>query len=206
MSGATLSHSEATPIVREAWYKIHGREPTTLETLYTQAIASLETGYGRAGQFAAMAANGQYNWGAEQRRRGADGECPPGFASGIDQGQVCFYVFPSDVDAAAAFIRTLTKTKWDIIPAMTGSPEDVATAMRRAPAYYGGPPGTEEQKIAAYANAIRQNAKNIGATLEQAGETVKTKVKSNAGVIIAGLALLGIAGGGTYYAKREKLI
>lgn len=168
-----LSHSQASSIVHQAWVKVHGREPTESERNYAQAIALLETGYGRIGQFAQMAARGKYNWGAIQARPNADGSCPVNYEPGIDQGNVCFRVFPSDIDAAAEFIKQLTlpygpatfqQRRQGTLNAMNGgSPEDVARAMRTptSVAYYAGPAGTEEQKVAYYANAIRSNLNRI---------------------------------------------
>ena len=162
---AALSHSQARTIVRDAWRLVHDREPTDNELLYTQAIALLETGYGRIGQFAAMADRGQFNWGALERRRLPDGSCPRGTAPGTDVGQVCFYVYESDTLAAAAFIRTLTKRHWPVIQAMQGSAEDVARAMRVPPAYYSGLSGNEQDRINAYANAISNSIRRIGANV-----------------------------------------
>ena len=165
---ARLSHSEARKIVQDAWTRVHGRAPSERETLYTQAIALFETGYGRAGQFGLLSDKGLYNWGALHGRINADGSCPQGTAPGTDIRRVCFLVFPSDVEAAAAYIQRLTKTYWPTIEAMRGSPEDVARAMRKSPAYYEGFPGSEESKIATYANAIRGSVKSIGGNLATA--------------------------------------
>lgn len=210
-----MNDREAAGIVTEAWRRVHGRPPTLLERTYAQAIARFETGYGRAGQFGAMAARGQFNWGAEQRRRlptssdefdrgaeqrrrGADGGCPEGFASGSDQGPVCFFVFPDDVSAATAFVRTLTKTRWPTVPAMRGAPEDVATAMRKAPAYYAGVAGSEADKIRAYADGIRRNALAIARTVPT--PPLPSGLPGGALPWIVGL---GLAGGAAYlYADR----
>ena len=168
-------HANATPIIRDAWYKLFGREGTPKEILYSQAIASFETGYGRLGQFANFAKDGKFNWGAEQRKPNADGTCPTNCIKGKDQGDVCFYTYPSDVDAAASFLRTLTKSSMrpDVVKAMEGSPEDVARAMRgpNPPngAYYAGlPTDTEEQKVQRYANGIRARSQIISSALQKA--------------------------------------
>lgn len=158
--GGSLSHAEARDIVVSAWHRVHGREPTELEAAYTQAIAWGENQYGRARQFGSLAANGQFNWGS-LHARGTPPNCPAGSAPGTDVGKVCFLVFPDDVSAAAAFVRVLTKQHWPTIVAMTGTPEDVARAMRAPPAYYEGPKGTEEQKVASYAGLIRQSLDEI---------------------------------------------
>lgn len=159
-AGSSLSHADARRIVIEAWRRVHGRDPTDLEAAYTQAIAWGENQYGRFGQFGAMAARGQFNWGS-LHARGRPPDCPAGSAPGTDVGKVCFLVFPDDVSAAAAFVRVLTKQHWPTIEAMAGTPEDVARAMRVPPAYYEGAPGTEQQKISAYAGLIRRSLDDV---------------------------------------------
>lgn len=173
-------HVNATPIIRDAWVKLWGREGTPNEILYSQAIASFETGYGRLGQFAQFSKEGKFNWGAEQRKPNADGTCPANYVLGKDQGTVCFRYFTSDVDAAANFLRTLTKSplRPGVVAAMAGSPEDVARAMRGTQpntpsptSYYTGsvaPGVTDEQRIQTYADGIRSRAKQIGAALKSA--------------------------------------
>lgn len=183
-----MTHNEARQILTEAWRQVWGRSPTDRELLYSAAIAFLETGYGRAGQFGQLAARGQYNWGALERRPSADGTCPPGTAPGGDQGAVCFYVFPSDVAAASAFLKTLTKKHWPVVEAMRGTPEDVATAMRVFPPYYTGYANTESQKVADYAKAIRN-------AITAAGQDVPTGKESSSGsaLLLAGLLFAGYA-------------
>jgi len=168
---AALSHAQARDIVAQAWRQVHGRAPTEAELAFTQAIALLETGYGRVGQFAAMADRGQFNWGALERAMPASGVCPPGTVPGQDIGNVCFLVFSSDVDAAAQFVRTLTKRHWPVIQAMNdvGTPEAVATAMRVPPPYYTGRSGSNEDRINAYAAAIRNALGQIGAPAQFGG-------------------------------------
>ena len=170
-----MTHAQAREIVRRAWRRVHGRDPSERELVYAQAIASLETGYGRTGQFAAMAARGRYNWGALQRGvPGADGSCPAGSEPGLDASRPrCFLVFNSDEEAAAAFLHILTKTCWPVVSAMRGTPEDVATAMRVRPVYYEGLGGSEQDRIAYYANAIRGAARAAGNSWERAGTAVR---------------------------------
>lgn len=187
-----MTHAEARRIIEAAWAKVHGRPPTPSEALYAQAIAYLETGYGRAGQFAKYAASGQYNWGnIEKRRTGED--CPDGWVPGEDQGPVCFRAFPSDVDAAAYFIHVLTKGHWPVVEAMTGSPLDVASAMRAPPAYYAGPAGSEDDKRAYYAKAITNAIHAIGSEVPTAAA---------AGVGLFGLVAM-LAGGWAAYRWYE---
>ena len=205
-------HVNATPVIREAWKKIHNRDASPLETLYTQAIASLETGYGRIGQFGNLAAQGKFNWGGLQKAVNADGTCPDGFALGKDQGNVCFFVFPSDIDAAAQMIKelTLSRLRPGVIDSMKGSPEDVATAMRgndlgkppeqNRTAWYEGIRGTPEaDRIKFYANLIRSHAKTIGGALSKHGIVIE-----NSSAIGTAMVLLGIGLGGAYWYAKHK--
>ena len=152
-----MSHAQAREILRRAWQLELGRSPEGRELPNLQAVAWLETRYGRAeGQFAEMARRGQYNWGALQRARLAGGVCPVGTVPGVDAGNPrCFLVYPSDLDAARAFVRSLVANA--SYPARSaavrgalrdGGADDVAAAMRVSPAYY-------EASQADYARAIR---------------------------------------------------
>ena len=184
-----MTHAEAREIIRRAWRRVHGRDPSERELVYAQAIAALETGYGRSGQFAAMAARGRYNWGALQRPRNSDGSCPSGTEPGFDVGAKCFLVFDSDEEAAAEFLRLLTTRHWPVVQAMRGSPEDVATAMRVRPAYYEGLGGSEQDRISYYARAIRNAAAAAGSNLQGASAAIPGAVP---------WASLGLLAVGTY--------
>lgn len=161
-----MNQSDAKAIVQQAWTQVYGSAPTDSQTAYTQAVAWFENQYGRAGQFAALAANGRYNWGS-LHANGKPPDCPIGSAPGSDLGQVCFKVFRSDVDAAAAFIRELTQnTKYNrarVLAAMSGTPTDVAQAMYDSSYYQGAPGTTVPQKVAAYAAGIQRALTQIGA-------------------------------------------
>lgn len=164
--GAPLTNAQARAIVRQAWAEEHGRPPTESELNYTQAIALFETGYGRIGQFARLAAEGKFNWGALQRRRNPDGTCPVGTAPGSDSGNPrCFMVFDTDVAAARRFIWELTKnpnfanrTSATLLAMRDGTPEDVATAMKIPAAWY-------ETSVSNYTAAIRNGLRNIQAPI-----------------------------------------
>ena len=165
-----------------AWRGVHGRDPTPSELSYSLAIAWLENRYGRAGQFAAMADQGAYNWGS-LHARGTPPDCPDGSLPGSDEGRVCFLVFPSDEQAAGAFLRVLTKQRPSVLAAMSGTPEDVAHAMK-ATGYYTAPEAT-------YASAIRSAVKATGG-----------KAPVPASSSSPALLLLGLAGAG-YWAYRK---
>jgi hypothetical protein len=164
-----MKHSEANQVIRSAFQKVVGRAPTDQEAAYCQAVAWLETFYGRGGQFAALFAKGLVNWGALERGRDASGSCPDGTASGQDVGGVCFYVFPSDADAAFAFLTVLltgnrtpgkAPVQQKMIDAMTGSPQDVAAAMKSF-GYFGAP---VDQYAQAIATSLNVNAQPGGIT------------------------------------------
>ena len=154
-----MRHSEAAQVITRTFTKVAGRTPTDAERNYCQAVGWLETFYGRGGQFAKLFADGKVNWGAlETQKQG--GACPPGTASGTDVGTVCFYVYGSDDEACEAFLTTLltanrtpgkAPVQADMIAAMTGSPADVATAMK-SHGYFGAP---TDQYAAAIATSLK---------------------------------------------------
>jgi len=197
-----MTHAEAREILRRAWTRVHGSPPSEGALTLAQAIANLETGYGRAGQFGALAARGLYNWGALERQRLEDGTCPPGTEPGSDVGQVCFYVFRSDEDAAVAFLRTLTaaggrnadRARATLGALQGGDAAAVAGAMRTPPAYYEGPPGSEAEKQAAYAHAIRSSIAAAGNREPSAGGTPAARTTSAAVPVVIALAALGAFG------------
>lgn len=179
-----MNHSAAAAIIRSAWRRVHGRDPSAAERSFAQAIAFLETGYGRAGQHGKLAAVGLYNWGNVELARESDGPCPEGWAPGVDVGPVCFRVSTSDEEAAAVFLRALTLRHWPVIEAMSGDAWDVAKAMRAPPAYYAGTGGTEAERIASYAAAIRGALRAMG---EEDGS------RARPWQFAGGLAVVGVA-------------
>jgi len=189
---SALSHTQAADILRQAFQLVQGRPPTSRELLFTQAIALLETGYGRIGQFAKMADQGIFNWGALTKGRQQDGQCPAGSFPGQDtdaQGNVidvCFFGFKSDLEAATSFVRTLTKTHWpNVIPAMnSGDSLDVATAMTQAPAYFVAP-------VETYAAAIASKLKVLGQALP---DVVVPSLPSTSASTKKNVALVAIGG------------
>lgn len=198
-----MNHADARRIVVDAWRRVHGRDPSDLEASYAQAIAWFENQYGRAGQFAAFSANGQFNWGS-LHARGTPPDCPSNSVEGFDVRPVCFLAFADDTSAAASFIRTLTAASGTTaartaatLEAMNGSPEDVAAAMRTPPAYYEGPPGTEEQKVTAYANGIRRALSDVarGAPVPELPSGRRTTTSSGG---FPWLLALGLAAGTGY--------
>lgn len=168
---SALSDKDANSIIRQAWKDVHGREPTDKEALFSQAIARLETGYGRIGQHGTLAEQGYYNWGnLEKKPLGS--RVPEEYQEGYDNGKkVWFRVFPSDLEAAKAMIATLTKRHWPVVEAMKGAAKDVAKAMKVAPAYY-------EASEDSYANALEGAANHIRTKLNKEEPTLPAMVVS----------------------------
>lgn len=192
---STVSHAQAADIIRNQWFAVHGRSPSHNEIIFTQAVAWLETNYGRAGQHGKLAANGQYNWANIEKARSGD-VCPEGWAPGVDQGNVCFRVYPSDEEAARGLIEKLTKSHWPVIAAMQeGTPEAVAKAMKVKPAYY----AADE---ALYARAI-QNSLNVMKQSPVAAPRSVAAVTKSHGPIIAIGSVAAFAFGYWYFGKRK---
>jgi len=188
-------HNEAREILRQAWVNLHGASPDDQQLAYAQAVALLETGYGRIGQFANMAAQGIFNWGALQKQNPSGGDCPPGTFPGGDtfQGQpvnVCFFGYSTDLEAAQSFLKTLTKSfparSAAVLAAMHGTPLDVATAMRVSPAYYTDP-------ATKYASAITNALHAIGAAVPFGTSLAPVTATAMAGTTTFLLALAGSA-------------
>lgn len=201
----TVSHDEAREIVRAAWRELHGREPTSTELAYAQAIAWLETRYGRAGQFAAWAARGMYNWGALQRPRLQDNSCPQGTVPGSDAGNArCFYVFSSDVEAARRYLWELTanphyaaRVAATRAAMASGTPNDVAVAMKgdgRTTEWY-------EAPVSEYAQAITGALREIGVISGALASRVSATSATAALPLLLGL---GLAGAGAWYLVRGR--
>jgi hypothetical protein len=195
--GTTLSHLDARAIVERAWLAVHGRAPSQRETLYTLAIASFETGYGRAGQFGKLAARGLYNWGAEQTSPAA-GVCPPGTAPGGDtfDGRpvsVCFYTSATDDGAAVRLIRTLTVAfparARAILEAMaSGAASDVAAAMKVQAPYYTAPLETYARGLAGKLPTIARDAQLVELPATLTGVVGTLALLLGLGLAEAGLA------------------
>lgn len=154
-------------VVKEAWRQVHLSDPTDSQATYAAAIADLENGFGRRGQFAAFADDGDYNWGSLHST--ARPPCPPGTRQGTDQGNVCFRVFPSDEGAAKAFVWELTanlhQNRDKVAEAMNGSPEDVAQAMHDTRYFV----GSGSDPVGTYARAIRRSIASLGKDVPSGG-------------------------------------
>ena len=151
-----MLHTDASRILSSAFSKVVGRAPSSDELAKVQAVAWLETLYGRGGQFAKLAQAGKFCWGALQKVPNADGSCPSGTSPGFDASNArCFYVFGSDESAANAFVGTLLTGKFSGAPArpstvaaLSGSPLDLANEMK-AHGYFEATPDAYAKLVAA---------------------------------------------------------
>lgn len=215
-----MNERQAAQIVKDEWFKIFGREPSNLETIFMMGVARLETGYGRLGQHGKLAEKGMYNWANIEKAQSSfpNGECPNGWASGKDWAEqtggtspVCFQVFNSDNEAANALIRNLTKRHWPVLKAINddGTAESVAHAMKIG---FDGNVGTNGAYYTAdeskYASLLKSNIIAIGNSLKQLGEPYidinKAMNKGNS-VLFYGSALLGLIGGIKAYNKYKSI-
>lgn len=151
-----LPHIQAREILREAYKRLFNKEPSDGELNFGLATAFFETGYGRAGgQFAKWASQGLYNWGAlESGIPGPESTFNKFRSAGLNpvkkQGQdagrsVYFYLFPTDIDAAQAFLMSWGRPD-TLKAAATNSPQAVAASMKNH-GYYEGfwvPPGNPQ--------------------------------------------------------------
>jgi hypothetical protein len=194
-------HVGAAQVIREAFKLVHGRWPTEAERAVAQAVAHLETGYGRLGQFSGWPSRGLYNWGNVETRPNADGSCNSGWALGQDPGgphgpndnNVCFRVHPSDEEAAAGYLRVLSDPNYGsagirqrnaatLAALATGDPYAVASAMRNgggpAAAYYTAPE-------AGYAAGVASRLKQIDAQVPRVEPSVFSRLSVPVGPIAA---------------------
>ena len=197
-------HAQARVLLAEAWRSLLGRYPTANELNAAQTVANFETVYGRAGQFAAWANEGKFNWGALQRGRNADGTCPPGMQPGQDAlnprsiNPRCFFVYPSDYEAAKAYLRVLVvnfpvRAAATLKAMTTGDLIQVAQAMRNSdPAH-----AFFELDANEYGRRLVTRAKTIFGP----NYAVATKSPTKTGAVIAGI--LALATGAWYLSKKR---
>ena len=111
---------------------------------------------------------------------------------------VPFQRYPSQLEGAKGFLRTLLKTPAERAALSTGRPLDLARALYEA-GYYTGTKGTPEERIQSKAALIQRGANTVKSIL---GSSLGRAVMpgSNTGVILAGLVALGA---GIWYYLRS---
>ena len=147
---------------------------------------------------------GSNNWGALRCYRQDYGCIQHGDRNA--QGQpitVSFQRFPSQLEGAKGFLRTLLKTSAERAALATGDPVALARAMYAA-GYYTGTTGTDEDRIQAKGALIRRDAARIKTILGQVGPqyTNSPSIASQVGTLILGSLALGT--GIWYYREVNK--
>lgn len=143
-------------------------KPTERALQAVQAVWILETGNARAWK---GAMTDSFNYGSIHCSRPVDGACPPGSAPGGDtlEGKkikVCFCTYADDREGIRAALRELLRRGAVRQVIGSGDAGAIATAMLDTN-YYGGIPGTREEKIADYAGRIEAGARHVAGKLGQ---------------------------------------
>jgi hypothetical protein len=145
------SHRAARPIVAAALKGLLGREPTLAELQYGQAIAWLETNYGRGWKGAMVGSN---NWGAVQCAKGSTQPCisyEDSYADGTKY-TVSFRSYASAEEGAADMLRHVFKLRpitAGVLHSGDGTTVRASYAMRRERYYEGFCPKATKQYGAA---------------------------------------------------------
>ena len=110
---------------------------------------------------------------------------------------VLFQRYPSQLEGAKGFLRTLLKTPAERAALTSGDVLDLARALYEA-GYYTGTTGTPEERIQSKAALIQRSANQVKALLGQA----TIPAQAGTGAILAGLVALGA---GIWYYLRSPL-
>jgi hypothetical protein len=178
LKGLPGSHEWARAIVNAAWRQVFGRDPSETEAQGVQAVASLETNYGRG--------QGRNNWGSVHA---SGGDCTSGTDTdaGGKRYTTCFKNYASPQAGAVDLIRTMVKPNV-AGPLRSGSASRVARAMH-ANRYF-------ELDPSAYAERIEARAKIIAGALGEAWTFRRTNA------FLGLLALGAVAGGGFLWYRK----
>jgi hypothetical protein len=115
---------------------------------------------------------------------------------------VPFQRYPSQLEGAKGFLRTLLKTAAERSALSIGDPVTLARAMYAA-RYFTGTSGTDEERIQAYAGLIRRSANQVRTILGQSASSV---VAPSATIrktgLVLGVLALGVTG--AWYLKKPR--
>ena len=192
-----MNHVQARQVMLQAWPSAIGGTPDLPELQIAQALAWLESSYGQGWK---PPCSGSNNWGAIQSGRppcGSDGclytdTSPQADGSSVPYS-VCFRVYASPVEGAAAAIRTMYVSNGRgkvLAAAKRGAIYDAAAALYDT-SYYQGFGATRAVRVQHYADAL---AKNVQAIAKANGEKVVATMQGTKGVAWLGPALLFVAG------------
>jgi len=118
---------------------------------------------------------------------------------------VPFQRYPSQLEGAKGFLRTLLKTPAERAALTTGDPVALARAMYAA-RYFTGTSGTDEQRIQSYAALIRRGGDRVRAVLGQSAG-ITSVVAPSVAVRKTGLVLgtiLALGTGAWFLGKKKR--
>ncbi len=205
----TFTHAAARAVLAQAYRSLHNAEPSPGELDFGCAVAFFETGYGRAGgadwahpgQFARWARDGLINWGAlESGKPGDDPALRAFISAGLhpvkEQGSDArntrwFYLFPSDLEAATAFLMSWGKPD-TLAAASTGSAFNVAASMK-AHGYFEAP----IEQYAAGLDGARRTVTGGGGVPDPTGGFPGAAALT--GIVILGASWLALAGAARWW-------
>lgn len=179
IKGGVGSHEWARAIVNAAWRQVFGRDASTTEAQGVQAVASLETNYGRG--------QGVNNWGSVHATGGACTSGTDTDANGKTYA-TCFRNYPSHAAGAADLIRTMVKSNV-AGPLRSGSASRVARAMHKN-RYF-------ELDVAEYSKRIEVRARVIADALGEPWSFRRTNA-------FLGVVVLGAVAGGAFIWYRKR--
>jgi hypothetical protein len=169
-------HQWAREVMLSAWRNRYGTEPSLAQIQSAQAIALLETSYGRG--WPTAEGNAANNWGAVQcPKLPQDGVCPcDGWlhkdsyptANGSVEYAVCFRRYPSPEAGADGVLANMSpKARPKTWAAMaTGDAVALSTAMYDEK-YYQGFGATREQRIEGHVKAVERSVAAIAKALNE---------------------------------------
>lgn len=164
-----MNHVQARQVMLQAWPSAIGGTPNLPELQIAQALAWHESNYGQGWK---PPCSGSNNWGAIQSSKppcGANGclytdTSPQSNGTSVPYA-ICFRVYSSPLDGAAAAIKTMYVSSGRskvLSAAKRGAILEAAYALYDTH-YYQGFGKTREVRVKHYADALNENVKQIAA-------------------------------------------
>lgn len=185
-----MDHGSARAIIMEAWQDLHGTLPSPQEAQAMQALAWLESGYGRRWQGACADSR---NWGSVQATLPP---CGPGACEYTDRRSdgtpysVCFRSYATDQEGAANMIGVALRTEAARKAVGSGDLRAFSEALFRA-GYYEGIGSTKAERIERHHKALRGAAKLVARELSEPLYDAPSTPQGGAVWLLGGALLVG---------------
>lgn len=185
-----MDHGAARAVIMEAWQDLHGSLPSPQEAQAMQAMAWLESGYGRRWSGACSESR---NWGSVQASRPP---CGPGTCEYQDRRsdgsvyRVCFRSYETDVEGATNMIGVALRTDGARKAAAAGDLRAFSEALFRA-GYYEGIGATERERIDGHYKALRGSARLVARELDEPLYDAPSATQGGAAWVLGGALLIG---------------